>query len=335
MIRDFNRYELYRNTVPYDAFNPDAGAYVWDKIKKKNYYDKGIESSGWMNRNQNLQFMIMISSGIMKDHISNGNYYPVEYAKTFYEGMEGEGQKNIVNLLRCAWAGSQRFGALVWSGDIYSSFESMKCQVTAGLNMGLSGIPWWTTDIGGFYGAYGDDPEFRELFARWFAYGTFCPVMRLHGFRLPKMPQIGTTGGAECLSGSDNEVWSFGEEIYEICKKYMAIREHLKPYIRNLMKAAHEKGTPVIRPLFYDFPEDPKCWEVEESYMFGPDMTVAPVTEAKTVRKNVYLPVGCRWENAWTGEIYDGGNMVTVDTPLDRIPVFLREGTPNYLKEEE
>ena len=323
------------NTVPYDAFNPDARAYVWDKIKK-NYYDKGIRIF-WLDEAE-PEFTVYdhdIIRNYEGPHLSNGNYYPVEYAKTFYEGMEGEGQKNIVNLLRCAWAGSQRFGALVWSGDIYSSFESMKCQVTAGLNMGLSGIPWWTTDIGGFYGAYGDDPEFRELFARWFAYGTFCPVMRLHGFRLPKMPQIGTTGGAECLSGSDNEVWSFGEEIYEICKKYMMIRERMKPYIRNLMKAAHEKGTPVIRPLFYDFPEDPKCWEVEESYMFGPDMTVAPVTEAKTVRKNVYLPVGCRWENAWTGEIYDGGNMVTVNTPLDRIPVFLREGTPNYLKEEE
>ena len=201
--------------------------------------------------------------------------------------------------------------------------------------MGLSGIPWWTTDIGGFYGAYGNDPEFRELFARWFAYGTFCPVMRLHGFRLPKMPQLGTTGGAECLSGSDNEVWSFGEEIYEICKKYMAIRERMKPYIRRLMEDAHEKGTPVIRPLFYDFPEDHKCWDIEDSYMFGPDMSVAPVTEAKSVRKSVYLPAGCRWENAWTGEVYDGGYIVTVDTPLDRIPVFLREGTPNYLKEEE
>ena len=150
-----------------------------------------------------------------------GNIYPVEYARTFYEGMEREGQTNIVNLLRCAWAGSQIYGALVWSGDIASSFESMRNQLAAGLNMGLAGIPWWTTDIGGFHGGNPDDPAFRELFARWFAWGTFCPVMRLHGDREPRQPQYGKTGGASCCSGAANEVWSYGEKVYEICRKYM------------------------------------------------------------------------------------------------------------------
>lgn len=123
--------------------------------------------------------------------------------------------------------------------------------------MGLAGIPWWTTDIGGFHGGDPKDPDFRELLVRWFEYGTFCPVMRLHGDREPRQPQVGTTGGATCRSGAENEVWSFGKEAFEICKKYLNLRERMKPYIARLMKEAHEKGTPVMRPLFYDFPEDP------------------------------------------------------------------------------
>ena len=129
--------------------------------------------------------------------------------------------------------------------------------------MGLAGIPWWTTDIGGFHGGDPKDPKFQELLVRWFEYGTFCPVMRLHGYREPLKEPMGKEGGAACVSGADNEVWSFGEEAYEICKKYLALRESMKPYITELMEAAHEKGTPVMRPLFYDFPKDSKCWETE------------------------------------------------------------------------
>lgn len=319
------------NTVAYDAFHPDARDYVWKKIKK-NYYEKGIRIF-WLDEAE-PEFTVYDYDMVRNydgPHMSNGNFYPVEYARTFYEGMKAEGQENIINLLRCAWAGSQRYGALVWSGDIYSSFESMRCQVTAGLNMGLAGIPWWTTDIGGFYGARTDDPAFRELFARWFAYGTFCPVMRLHGFRLPKKPQIGTTGGAECLSGADNEVWSFGEEVYEICRRYLNIRERMKPYIKTLMREAHQKGTPVIRPLFYDFPEDRRCWDEEESYLFGPDMLIAPVTEAGARKKKLYLPKGACWRDAWSSAEYEGGTEVSVDVPLYKIPVFLKNDAVNYL----
>src|SRR5690606_11063972 len=114
-----------------------------------------------------------------------GNYYPVQYAQTFYDGMQEAGQEGIVNLVRCAWAGSQRYGALIWSGDIDSSFTSMENQLKAGLNMGLAGIPWWTTDIGGFHGGDPNDPDFRECIIRWFQYGAFSPVFRLHGDREP------------------------------------------------------------------------------------------------------------------------------------------------------
>ena len=240
--------------------------------------------------------------------------------------MKAEGQGNIINLLRCAWASSQRYGALVWSGDIKSSFPSMKNQVAAGLNMGIAGIPWWTTDIGGFFGANVNDPGFHELLIRWFQYGCFCPVMRLHGYRWPLQPQYGTTGGAECVSGAPNEVWSYTDEVYEILKYYLNLREKLRPYVTERMKEAHEKGTPVMRPLFYDFPQDKECWNVENSYMFGPDILVKPVTDAGCTETDVYLPAGEKWINPWTGQEFEGGQTVTVKTPIQQIPLFTRNG---------
>ena len=147
--------------------------------------------------------------------------------------------------------------------------------------MGIAGIPWWTTDIGGFHGGNPDDPAFRELFTRWFQWATFCPVMRLHGDREPKPEDQPTAPGA------NNEIWSYGEEVYEICKRYIFIREKLRPYTRALMKEAHEKGTPVIRTLFYEFPDDKKSWEVDSEYLFGAQYLVAPVLEAGQRRISV------------------------------------------------
>lgn len=242
--------------------------------------------------------------------------------------MSASGQTNIVNLLRCAWAGSQKYGALVWSGDIASSWSSFRNQLTAGLNMGLAGIPWWTTDIGGFHGGDPTDPAFRELFVRWFQWGTFCPVMRLHGDREPKQPQVGEGGGATCLSGADNEVWSYGEEVYGICKKYMMMREEMRDYTRGLMKEASEKGSPVMRTLFYEFPGDEKCWEIEEQYMFGPKYLVCPVFEAGVKNIKVYLPVGTSWTliGQETGDTWEGGHEIEIACSIDTIPVFTRQG---------
>lgn len=314
-------------TIHYDATNPGAREYLWSKAKK-NYYDLGIKVF-WLDEAE-PEYTAYDFDNYRYHRGTNlqiGNTYPVDYARTFYEGMEEEGQKNIVNLLRCAWAGSQKYGALVWSGDIASSFESMRNQLAAGLNMGLAGIPWWTTDIGGFHGGNPDDPAFRELFARWFAWGTFCPVMRLHGDREPRQPQHGTTGGASCCSGAANEVWSYGEEVYQICKKYMEYREQMRPYTRKLMEEAHEKGTPVMRTLFYMYPEDCACWDVEDEYMYGPDVLVAPVLYAGQTKRSVYLPEGDDWLESFTGREYRGGQRVEADTPLDVIPVFVRKKT--------
>ena len=286
------------DTVFYDATNPDARDFVW-KTAKKNYYDKGIKIF-WLDEAEpeysvydfdNYRYYLGPNEQI-------GNIYPVMYAKTFFDGMKQEGQENIINLVRCAWAGSQRYGALVWSGDINSSFDSLRNQFAAGLNMGLAGIPWWTTDIGGFHGGNPEDPAFRECIIRWFQYGAFCPVFRLHGDREPHFEPLGISGGGLCSSGAANEVWSYGEQAYKIFKEYMFIREGMKTYITKLMREAHEKGTPVMRPLFYDFPVDKICWDVTDQYMFGPEVLVAPVLFAGVRSRKVYLPTGAKWKDA-------------------------------------
>ena len=311
-------------TIHYDATNPEARKYLWNKAKK-NYYDKGIKVF-WLDEAEPEYTAYDFDNYryYRGTDLEIGNIYPVEYAKTFYEGMEEEGQENIVNLLRCAWAGSQKYGALVWSGDIASSFSSMRNQLAAGLNMGMAGIPWWTTDIGGFHGGDPNDPAFRELFVRWFQWGTFCPVMRLHGDREPRQPQFGTTGGAACCSGAANEVWSYGEEVYKICRKYMGMREEMREYTRELMRETHETGAPVMRTLFYEFPEDKTCWEVEDEYMYGGRYLVAPVLEAGVKSRRVYLPAGCSWQLQETGEVYAGGKWADIPVTLETMPVFIR-----------
>lgn len=316
------------NTVFYDATHPGAQKFVWERCRD-NYYRKGIRCF-WLDEAEpeygpydfdNYRYFAGPA-------LQCSNIYPVGYAKGFYDGLKAEGETDVLSLVRCAWAGSQKYGVLTWSGDIYSSFRSMREQLQAGLSMGMAGIPWWTSDIGGFLGGDIKDPAFRELLVRWFAWGAFCPVFRMHGERSPwhEREQEFRNGVRQLTSGQDNEVWSFGEENYEILKKYLLIRERLRPYVRECMRAAADTGAPVMRPLFYDFPEDKASWEVEDSYMFGPDLLVAPVMEAGMTERRVYLPEGASWTNAWTGEVFDGGRTVTVAAPLDVIPVMVRNG---------
>ncbi len=314
------------NTVHYDPTNPDARKYVWNKAKD-NYYKKGIKLF-WLDEAEPEYSVYDFENYRYHKgpNIQVGNIYPLMYAKTFFDGMQAEGQENIINLLRCAWAGSQKYGALVWSGDIHSTFESLRNQYAAGLNMGLSGIPWWTTDIGGFFGADIKDKNFHECLVRWFQFGAFCPVMRLHGYRWPLQPQVGTTGGATCISGAPNEVWTYGQEVYDICSNFLTLREKMKGYISDVMKEAHEKGTPVMRPLFYDFSGDEKTWQIENEHMFGPGILVAPVLHSGQRARTVYLPAGEVWTDYWTGKTYEGGKQIEVEAPLSVIPFFIRKG---------
>ncbi len=316
------------NTIFYDATHPGAQKFVWERCKE-NYYKLGIRCF-WLDEAEpeygpydfdNYRYYAGPA-------LQCTNTYPVGYAKGFYEGLKAEGEKDVMSLVRCAWAGSQKYGVLTWSGDIYSSFRSMREQLQAGLNMGMAGIPWWTSDIGGFLGGDIKDKNFQELLVRWFAWGAFCPVFRMHGERSPwyEREQEFRNGVRQLTSGQDNEVWSFGEDNYKILSKYLFIRERLRPYIRECMKTASETGAPVMRPLFYDFPEDKTCWETEDAYMFGPDLLVAPVMEAGATTRTIYLPKGASWTDANTKQIYEGGQTVTVPAPLDVIPVMIRDG---------
>ena len=318
-------FTFFANTLPFDATNPEARGYVWAKVKE-HYYDAGVRLF-WLDEAEpeyniydfdNYRYY----SGTC---LQTGNIYPSCYSQAFYDGMKAAGQTNIVNLVRCAWAGSQKYGALVWSGDIPSTFGSMKNQLAAGLNMGIAGIPWWTTDIGGFYGGDPTNPEFQELFIRWFQWGAFCPVMRLHGDREPRQPQYGTTGGYFCASGADNEVWSYGPEAFEICKKYLRLREEMRDYTRKLMEEAHTKGLPLMRAMFVEFPDDPVCWELEEQYMYGDKYLVAPILNLGQRARKVYLPSGCGWRlSDGSQQIFSGGQWTEVRAPLDTMPVFER-----------
>jgi len=178
----------------------------------------------------------------------------------------------------------------------------------------MSGIPWWTHDIGGFRGGDPGSPSFRELVVRWFQFGTFCPIFRLHGHRLPETAYF---------NGGPNEVWSFGEEAYQILKQYLFMRERLRPYIMEQMRQAHETGIPPMRPLFVDFPSDVECYRVEDEYMFGPDLLVAPVLEEGARSRKVYLPADRSWKDAWGDEVYTGGQWIPVEAPLEHIPLFI------------
>ncbi len=326
-----NHTECVSPAVFYDTTNPEAGEFVWEKAKK-NYYDKGIKIF-WLDEAE-PEFDFYDYDNHMYhlgDCLEIGNIYPQKYAENFYQGMEKEGQENILNLIRCAWLGSQRYGALVWSGDVMATYEALRCQVRAGLNMAMSGIPWWTTDIGGFDGGTNDAPEYRKLIARWFEYATFCPVLRLHGCRNPwsethKENEEPLSGGGICGTGAPNEIWSYGEENEKIFTKYIFIRERLKPYIKELMAEAHEIGTPPMRPLFYDFDSDLKAWEIDDEYMLGSDLLVAPIIYENEYSRKVYLPKGASWVDVWTGDEYEGGNTALCDAPLDKIPLFVRKG---------
>jgi alpha-D-xyloside xylohydrolase len=301
----------------YDATNPRARDYIWSKVRD-NYLKYGIRT-WWLDACE--PELVPEQTDNLRYHLGPGlevgNAYPMLHARGFYENMLAEGEQEVVLLCRSAWAGSQRYGALVWSGDIDSTFEDLRRQIPAGLNIGLSGISWWTTDIGGFKNGDITSPSFRELIVRWFQFGVFCPVFRLHGIREP-----GTMVGSE-QTGAANEVWAFGDTEYDIIRHLMFLRERLRPYVLEQMRVAHSTGLPPMRPLFLSFPADPVSWEVEDQFMFGDDILVAPVVTEGAREREVYLPPGS-WRDAWTGEQVEGGRRITAPAPLELIPVYVR-----------
>lgn len=319
-------YDFQGDCVEIDVFNPEARAYVWEACKK-NYFDLGIDAFWLDNSEPDL--------GVYDfDHyrycdgpaLSLSNLYPQWMSRAFFEGMEKEGRGPIVNLLRCCWAGSQKYGNVIWSGDVPSTFEAFASQIQCGLNMGLCGISWWTTDIGGFMTDDVNDPDFRQLLIRWYQFAVYSPVLRMHGDRGPhNIPPLDDRdwGGGYLYTGQPNELWSYGEENYAIMKKYYELRLALHGYIQSLYQEAHENGSPLLRAMFYEFPEDQACWQLQDQYMFGGKYLVAPVLKLNQFAREVYLPAG-QWRLTSTGQCFPGGQTVTVDAPIDYMPVFER-----------
>ncbi len=259
----------------YDATHPEARRFLWQQIRE-GYYSKGIKWF-WLDCNEpeinpfdydNLMFHTGPGSEVACT-------YPMAHCRAFYDGLKSEDESQVLTLARSSWAGGQRYGTIVWSGDIHSNWDELAGQIRAGLNMQMAGFPWWTTDIGGFSGGDPEDPDFRELLVRWFQWAVFGPIMRLHGVRLPT-PNV--------MTGGPNEPWSFGSQVYEILKTQLMLRERLRPYVMQQMKNAHEHGTPPMRPLFFDFPNDPRSYECDDEYLFGPSILVAPFARVASAK---------------------------------------------------
>ena len=319
-------YDFQGDCGTLDVFAPGAGEFIWDKCRQ-NYRELGIDLF-WLDNCEpdtvvydydNIRYRTGRAAKV-------GAEYPKILSKAFAEGMRKEGETDFLNLTRSAWAGSQKYNTLIWSGDVQSSFEGLRDQVIAGQNIGVAGIPMWTTDIGGFMTDDADDPAFHELLIRWFEYAVFCPVMRMHGDRGPhdiEPLDDRPFGGGSLYTGRPNEIWSYGEDNMAIMKKFIDIRFGLKDYIEGLVKEASETGLPLIRAMHLGFPGDPGIYAFEDQYMFGSSLLVAPVLEAGARSREVYLPEGS-WEDFYTGEKIEGGRVIEADAPLDKIPVFWR-----------
>ena len=317
-------YDYQGDCVEIDPFNPEARKYIWN-VCRKNYYDYGIDGF-WLDNSEPDYGVYDFENYryCAGPALSCSNMYPQMFSRAFYEPMCQEKKEVPVNLLRCGWAGSQKYGNVIWSGDVPSTFQALREQLQAGLNMGLAGIPWWTTDIGGFMTDDVNDPDFRQLLIRWYQFAVYSAVLRMHGDRGPyNIPPLDTRdwGGGYLHTGQPNELWSYGEENYAIMRKYYGVRIAMHDYIRDLYREASENGSPLIRTMFYEFPEDAKCWELQDQYMFGSKYLVAPILHLNEFERDVYLPAG-RWKNVNNGEILEGGKTVTVKAPIEEIPVF-------------
>ena len=314
-------FDFYGPQAEIDVTAPETRSFVFSKLKE-NYLDNGVDAL-WFDEAEpeihpenfgNLIFRIGRGDEV-------GLLYPYYYSKMAYDGFASISDEVPVTLTRCAYPGSQKFGALVWSGDIPSTFESLSMQVKAGLNMSMCGIPWWNTDIGGFYGADTTGDEFRELIVRWFQYGVFSPVMRLHGSRIRHGEK---KRDVKEPTGDANEIWSFGERNFRILRELVFLRERLRPYIEDQMKTASEKGHPVMRPMFFDFPDDSVCYTLGEQYMFGGDIIFAPIVGRGQTEKEVYLPEG-EWVLTKDKSVYSKG-FHTVRAEINEFVAFVRKG---------
>jgi alpha-D-xyloside xylohydrolase len=321
------------NGLPYDkagsdidTTNPAAAKWYWNIIKE-NYITKGFDSF-WADETEPD-----LSPNNSYFHIGPGtqyfNVYPLFHTAAFYNGMRKDTSQRALILARDAYLGAQHNGTIFWSSDISPNWDTLKRSVPTGINYVASGMPYWSTDIGGWQDLpYYHKPDrtplidpsdardevnhyddYPELYVRWFEYGSFQPNFRTHGTR------------------KYNEVWSYGKQAEPILEKYLRLRYQLMPYIYSLGHMTHETGAPFMRGLFMDFGDDPKVANIGDEYMFGPALLVAPVTEQGMTSRQVYLPTGTDWYNYWTSEKLHGGQWITANAPIDTIPLFVKAGS--------
>lgn len=298
----------------YDATNPEARKFYWKQMETA-LFNIGIDA-WWLDttepetegQEENILLGHKLAIGSGNRYV---NLYPLMTTGAVYNGQRSASDKKRVFILsRSAFAGDQRYGVTAWSGDINSDFLSFRRQIPAGLNFTLSGIPYWTTDIGGFVFVNSEDPAYRELFVRWFQYGTFCPVFRVHGTR----------------STDQNELWSYGAEAQKILVSYDRLRYRLLPYIYSLAWMTTSEAYTPMRALAMDFRSDVRALNTGDEFMFGPAFLVSPVTEPAALTRRMYLPAG-KWYDFWSGVAVDGARALDAPSPLDRIPLYIRAGS--------
>jgi alpha-D-xyloside xylohydrolase len=296
-----------------NVFKSGCREWFWKKISEV-FFSIGIDG-WWLDASEPEVGPGLIYATWQKGlDIDNGekmikylNLYPLQETKAVYEGQRRESDKRVLILTRSGFAGIQRHGVVNWSGDITADWTTLRTQLWAGLNYSISGLPYWTTDIGGFFSGNPDTEGYRELFIRWFQWGAFCPIFRVHGTYYPKEP------------------WRFGKEVEEILVKYIRLRYRLLPYIYTLAWMVYEKDYTIMRPLVMDFRDDRNVYNIDDQYMFGPFIMVSPITTPSTFEREVYLPRGL-WHDFWTGDVLSGGRKLKVRASLDTIPLHVRAG---------
>jgi alpha-D-xyloside xylohydrolase len=315
----------YQNTF-YDAFNPKARVALWSLMNKR-LYSKGIDA-WWMDATEpdmhsNLSVedrKELMGGGSIGSSTTYFNAFPLVNAKGVYEGQRKTNPVNRVFILtRSAYGGLQRYAAAAWSGDIASRWEDMKTQIGAGINFSLSGMPYWTMDIGGFSverryeQAKGADlEEWRELNTRWYQFGAFVPLFRVHGqFPFREVYNIAPAD----------------HPAYKTMLYYNTLRYRLMPYIYSLAGNTYQHDYTIMRGLMMDFPQDLKASNLNDAYMFGPSLLINPVYTYKDRDRKVYLPSGQGWYDLYTGKYYKGAQQITADAPYERMPVFVKEGS--------
>ena len=294
-----------------DYYNPATRNEYWGTLKT-NMFDHGVDS-WWMDAVEPENDALTGT----KTHIGLGDFYRLTYpllvSKAVYEGQRNVTDDNRVCILtRSAFSGQQRYGVINWSGDIGGDWDAYKRQIVAGLNFSITGLPYWTTDIGGFFrpgNAQYTDKNFHELLLRWFQWGTFNPVFRMHGYM------------------SETEPWKYGAEMESNMRQMLNLRYRLLPYIYSEAWQITSNGSTLMRPMVMDFANDKNAVAQAYQYMFGQSILVTPTIEAGVRKQKVYLPNTDTWYDFWTGKKYDGGQTVMADAAIDKIALFVKAGS--------